>query len=58
VCSRGESQHLPRKSCLFAANVYQQDELRGVNEEALFAGNQVELSPRNKAGKPSLQSAA
>jgi hypothetical protein len=45
----GESHHLPRKGYLFAANVYQQDELRGVHRVALFAGNKVELSPVKKS---------
>src|SRR2546427_13308439 len=40
--------HLPRKGYLFAANVYLQDELRGVSTVALFAGNQVELLPLHK----------
>jgi hypothetical protein len=38
----------PRKGYLFAANVYQQDELRGVNKGALFAVQKVELSPVKK----------
>ena len=45
--SSGESHHPPRKGYLFAANVSQQEQLRGVDKVTL-AGNEVELSPRDK----------